>query len=76
MNSCVGEEGSESRIKLQRSDICYRELEQKARKGTCKGTPQASMLGSKSLEEQCLVNNLLWVIPFLGKFLPCSMTII
>jgi hypothetical protein len=51
MKSCVGEEGSESRIKLQRSDICYRELEQKASKGTCKGTPQASMLGSKSLEE-------------------------
>jgi len=28
MKSCAGEEASESRIKLQRSDICYRELEQ------------------------------------------------
>jgi hypothetical protein len=28
MKSCAGEEASEPRIKLQRSDICYRELEQ------------------------------------------------
>jgi len=44
MKSCAGEEASESGIKLERSDICYRELEQEASKGTCKGTPQASML--------------------------------
>ncbi len=28
MKSCAGEEASEPRIELQRSDICYKELEQ------------------------------------------------
>jgi len=28
MKSCAGEEARELRIKLQRTDICYRELEQ------------------------------------------------
>ncbi len=52
MKSCAGEEAREPRIKLQRTDICYRELEQeriylqRSKQRDLQGDPQESMLGS------------------------------